>query len=83
MPNGFLSGFSANDQYISNLEYSRFMSESLGIFDEHDFPLDIKQIQKVDDVLAKINRHRFHLKEQNPMPKNRALLLKYYSRIVL
>ena len=56
MPNRFLSGFSANDQYISNLEYSRFMSESLGIFDEHDFPLDLKQIQQVDDVLEKINK---------------------------
>jgi len=56
MPNGFLSGISANDQYISNLEYSRFMSESLGIYDEHDFPLDLKQIQQVDDVLAKINK---------------------------
>ena len=56
MPNRFLSGFSANDQYISNLEYSRFMSESLGIFDEHDFPLDLQQIQQVDDVLEKINK---------------------------
>ena len=56
MPNRFLSGFSANDQYISNLEYSRFMSESLGIYDEHAFPLDLKQIQQVDDVLEKINK---------------------------
>ena len=56
MPNRFLSGFSADEQYISNLEYSRFMSESLGIFDDHDFPLDLKQIQLVDDVLEKINK---------------------------
>ena len=56
MPNRFLSGFSANDQYISNLKYSRFMSESLGIFDDYNFPLDLKQIEQVDDVLKKINK---------------------------
>ena len=32
------------------------MSESLGIFDDYDFPLDLKQIEQVDDVLKKINK---------------------------
>ena len=32
------------------------MSESLGIFEDYDFPLDLKQIEQVDHVLEKINK---------------------------
>jgi hypothetical protein len=57
MPNRFLSGFSAEDQYIFNQEYSRFMSESLGIFDEHKFPFKYKtNLSKVNKVLERINK---------------------------
>ena len=56
MPNSLLSGFSANEQYLSNLKYSKFMSESLGIFDEYGFPLNLEQIQQVDYILEKINK---------------------------
>ena len=56
MPNNFLSGIVAEERFESNLKYSQFLSESLGLNFDYNFPLNHNQIQQVDDVLAKINK---------------------------
>ena len=52
MPNNFLSGIVAEERFESNLKYSQFMSESLGLNFDYNFPLNHNQILQVDEVLG-------------------------------
>ena len=56
MPNNFLSGLSAEERYISNLRYSRYISESIQSKSAYNFPFDLSQIQRVDEILKQINK---------------------------